>query len=152
MLLALGTSCFMCLSMQAFMVLTYAWSHFSNCNVFTQPHVQLKFPELTKLGMKVLQFKGEETFYVYPEADMLLSLSKPKTYSSFSDWGKGWADPEIRQQRLERMQFNKKQLKPSGSRRPRKPRKQRKRKSSKQNPDMRTARGRIAAKISKSQC
>ncbi|KAF3454518.1 hypothetical protein FNV43_RR04966 [Rhamnella rubrinervis] len=117
-----------------------------------KPHVQLKFPELTKLGMEVLRFKREETFYVYPEADMLLSLSKPKTYSTFSDWGKGWADPEIRRQRLERMQFNKKQLKPCGSRRRRKPRKQRKRKSSKQNPDMRTVRGRIVAKISKRYC
>nr|XP_048324547.1 ATP-dependent DNA helicase Q-like SIM isoform X4 [Ziziphus jujuba var. spinosa] len=114
-------------------------------------HVQLKFPELTELGMEVLQSKEDETFYVYPEADMLLSesQSQSKPFSSFSDWGKGWADPEIRRQRLESMRFNRNPVKPTGSRWPRKSGKQRKRKSSKHNADMRTVRGRIAAKISK---
>lgn len=101
--------------------------------------------------MEVLQSKEDETFYVYPEADMLLSESKSqsKPFSSFSDWGKGWADPEIRRQRLESMRFNRYPVKPTGSRWPRKSGKQWKRKSSKHNADMRTVRGRIAAKISK---
>ncbi|CAF2012654.1 unnamed protein product [Brassica napus] len=34
---------------------------------------------------------------------MLVSLKQRRTYSGFSSWGKGWADPEIRRQRLETM-------------------------------------------------
>ncbi|KAJ0080532.1 hypothetical protein Patl1_22542 [Pistacia atlantica] len=64
-------------------------------------HVQIKFPEPTELGLEFLQSDNEQTFYVYPESDMLLSASECKSYSSFSEWGKGWADPEIRRQRLE---------------------------------------------------
>ncbi|XP_047339054.1 ATP-dependent DNA helicase Q-like SIM [Impatiens glandulifera] len=66
-------------------------------------HVQIKYPEPTKLGLEWLQQnKMEQPSYVYPEADMLLSMENPKPYSSFSEWGKGWADPEIRRQRLTR--------------------------------------------------
>uniref|UniRef100_A0A5B6ZVB9 ATP-dependent DNA helicase n=2 Tax=Davidia involucrata TaxID=16924 RepID=A0A5B6ZVB9_DAVIN len=96
-------------------------------------HVQIKFPEPTELGLEFLRCQ-EQSFYVYPEADMLLSVGKCKSYSAFSEWGKGWADPEIRRQRLE------------GRRSRRKPRK---RKSRKHHPDPRTVRGRLAAKISK---
>jgi Werner syndrome ATP-dependent helicase len=67
---------------------------------------------------------------------MQLSVNKHKSYSSFAEWGKGWADPEIRRQRLERKQSNRK---------PRKPR--RTRKSGKMKLDFKTARGRIAAKL-----
>lgn len=63
-------------------------------------HVQIKFPEPTKLGLEFLRSMSEEVFYVWPEADMLLSQTMPKSYSSFSEWGKGWAHPQIRKQRL----------------------------------------------------
>ncbi|KAJ0080534.1 hypothetical protein Patl1_22544 [Pistacia atlantica] len=52
-------------------------------------HVQIKFPEPTELGLEFLQSDNEQTFYVYPESNMLLSESKCKSYSSFSEWGKG---------------------------------------------------------------
>ncbi|XP_021898982.1 ATP-dependent DNA helicase Q-like SIM [Carica papaya] len=91
-------------------------------------YVQIKFPEPTEAGLNFLQSdKCQQPFYIYPEADMLLATKKDY---SFSEWGKGWADPEIRRQRLQ-------------TRRPkRKRRKVRVRKS-------RTVRGRIEAKLSK---
>ncbi|KAL3516063.1 hypothetical protein ACH5RR_022965 [Cinchona calisaya] len=94
-------------------------------------YVQIKFPELTKSGLELLTSE-DEPFYVHPEADMLLSMRNCKSYSSFAEWGKGWADPEIRRQRLERK---------------RSWRKPKKRKMLK--PDMKTVRGRLAAKILK---
>lgn len=118
--------------------------------LFVQIHVQIKFPEPTKLGLEFLRSKGDETFDVYPEADMLLSMNKCTSYSTFTEWGKGWADPEIRRQRLERMRQN-----PDGSRgkqkqrKSRTSRKSRSRKSNKNNSDLRTVRGRIEAKLSK---
>lgn len=63
-----------------------------------QVHVCIKYPEPTELGLEFLQ--SGETLDAYPEGDMLLSTEK-KPYSSFSDWGRGWADPEIRRQRLQ---------------------------------------------------
>lgn len=57
-----------------------------------QPHVQISCPEPTRLGLEFLQSEGEEPFYVYPEADMLLSMERSKLYSSFSGRGEGWAD------------------------------------------------------------
>ncbi|KAK8589271.1 hypothetical protein V6N12_023673 [Hibiscus sabdariffa] len=92
-------------------------------------HVQIKFPEPTKRGLAFLQSESDKAFCVYPEADMLLSMRKPTAYSSFSNWGKGWADPEIRRQRLEKIW--------SSNRKPRKPRK---RKSKKHLPDTSTSR------------
>lgn len=118
--------------------------------LFVQIHVQIKFPEPTKLGLEFLRSKGDETFNVYPEADMLLSMNKCTSYSTFTEWGKGWADPEIRRQRLEKMR-----QKPDGShgkqkqRKSRVSRKSRSRKSNKNNSDLRTVRGRIEAKLSK---
>ncbi|XP_052480031.1 ATP-dependent DNA helicase Q-like SIM [Gossypium raimondii] len=100
-------------------------------------HVQIKFPEPTKRGLEFLQSESDEGFHVYPEADMLYSLRKPRAYSSFSDWGKGWANPEIRRQRLDKIR--------SSNRKPRKPRI---RKSRKHFSDTSTSRGRISAKIS----
>ncbi|XP_031737416.1 ATP-dependent DNA helicase Q-like SIM isoform X2 [Cucumis sativus] len=106
-------------------------------------HVQIKFPELTKLGLEFLS-RSDQTFNVYPESDMLLSIAKPKSFSSFSEWGKGWADPAIRRERLKRRrQFVDKSQGPrSRSRKPRK------RKSRKQNFDSKTVRGRLTAKLS----
>ncbi|XP_044475735.1 ATP-dependent DNA helicase Q-like SIM [Mangifera indica] len=103
-------------------------------------HVQIKFPEPTELGLEFLQSDMEQAFCVYPEADMLLSESRCKSYSSFSEWGKGWADPEIRRQRLEGRQSHKKSHK---SRKPRK------RKSRKSNLESGTVRGRLTAKLLK---
>lgn len=108
----------------------------------TQTHVQLKFPELTELGLEFLESKTEQTFYVHPEADMLLSASRPKSFSTFSDWGKGWADPEIRRQRLEGIRGNRKPFSSGGKRGRRKSRRQR------NGPSLKTARGRIEAKLS----
>lgn len=114
-----------------------------------QAHVQLKFPEPTELGLEFLQSKEDQTFNVYPEADMLLSVKKSQSFSSFSEWGKGWADPEIRRQRLERIQSRSKQPKPMGTRGQRRSGKLGKRKRRNHSPDMTTVRGRITAKMSK---
>ncbi|XVE63048.1 hypothetical protein DITRI_Ditri06bG0168500 [Diplodiscus trichospermus] len=103
-------------------------------------HVQIKFPEPTKRGLDFLESESDKPFHVYPEADMLLSMRTPRAYSTFSDWGKGWADPEIRRQRLEKMRSN---------RRSRKPKNSRIRKSKKHFSDFSTSRGRLSAKISK---
>ncbi|KAM3378102.1 ATP-dependent DNA helicase Q-like SIM isoform X1 [Capsicum galapagoense] len=97
-------------------------------------HVQIKYPEVTERGRQFLSVKTEEPFHVYPEADMLLSVKSPKSFSSFAAWGKGWADPEIRRQRLQRKRTWKSP---------------RKRKSRKRQPDCSTVRGRLTAKLSK---
>ncbi|XP_013643924.1 ATP-dependent DNA helicase Q-like SIM isoform X3 [Brassica napus] len=65
--------------------------------------VEIAFIEPTEKGRKQLAFEDDKPLYVYPEADMLVSLKQRRTYSGFSSWGKGWADPEIRRQRLETM-------------------------------------------------
>ncbi|XP_022719419.1 ATP-dependent DNA helicase Q-like SIM isoform X2 [Durio zibethinus] len=92
-------------------------------------HVQIKFPEPTKKGLEFLQSERDKAFHVYPEADMLLSMRRPRAYSTFSDWGKGWANPEIRCQRLRKIL--------SSNRKARKPRI---RKSKKHLPDFSTSR------------
>ncbi|PIM98777.1 DNA helicase [Handroanthus impetiginosus] len=96
--------------------------------------VQIKFPELTASGLQFLKSEMDLPFHVYPEADMLLSMNSSKSYSSFSEWGKGWADPEIRRQRLDRRKTW---------------RKPRKMKSRKHQRDLSTVRGRLSAKLSK---
>ncbi|KAF8394560.1 hypothetical protein HHK36_020772 [Tetracentron sinense] len=97
-------------------------------------HVSIKFPEATELGLKFLQSETEKTLHVHPEADMLLSMRNRKSNSTFSEWGRGWADPEIRRQRLQRRKCR---------------RKTRKNKSSKLPRDLTTVRGRLGAKLSK---
>ncbi|KAL0384805.1 UNVERIFIED_CONTAM: ATP-dependent DNA helicase Q-like SIM [Sesamum radiatum] len=99
-----------------------------------QSRVQIKFPEPTDSGLQFLKSELQQPFHAYPEADMLLSMKTRKSFSSFSEWGKGWADPEIRRQRLERRRAS---------------RKPRKRKSRKHHPDLSTVRGRLSAKLSK---
>ncbi|MCI16520.1 ATP-dependent DNA helicase Q-like SIM-like, partial [Trifolium medium] len=106
-------------------------------------NVQIKYPELTEQGLEFVKSMNEETFYVYPEADMLLETKIDKPFSSFSEWGKGWADPEIRRQRLERMQQDRSPTKRKS------PRKQKKRRGKKAKPDLRTSRGRLTAKLTK---
>ncbi|EYU20981.1 hypothetical protein MIMGU_mgv1a002122mg [Erythranthe guttata] len=97
-------------------------------------HVQIKYPEITDSGLQYLKSELEKPFHVYPEADMQLSMRSPKSCSSFSEWGKGWADPEIRNQRLQR---NKTWRKP------------RKQNSRKRKPNLSTVRGRLSAKLTK---
>lgn len=71
--------------------------------VLQSRRVEIAFIEPTEKGRKQLAFEDDKPLYVYPEADMLVSLRQRRTYSGFSSWGKGWADPEIRRQRLETM-------------------------------------------------
>ncbi|XP_039155107.1 ATP-dependent DNA helicase Q-like SIM [Eucalyptus grandis] len=71
-------------------------------------HVQIKYPELTERGWDFVQSQREESLYIFPEADMLLAGRKRRSFSTFSEWGKGWADPEIRRQRLGRRRSNRK--------------------------------------------
>ncbi|KAK2976917.1 hypothetical protein RJ640_024751 [Escallonia rubra] len=97
-------------------------------------HVQVKFPEPTVLGLEFLRTKSEQPFNVYPEADMLLSMGERKPYSTFAEWGRGWADPEIRRQRLGRGRLS---------------RKPRKRLYTRPQPDLQTVRGRLAAKLTR---
>ncbi|KAK6915596.1 DEAD/DEAH box helicase domain [Dillenia turbinata] len=100
-------------------------------------NVQIKYPSLTKEGWELLRSGMDQSFFTHPEADMLLSMNTEKSYSSFSEWGKGWADPEIRCQRLERRRAD------------RKTRKARNRKATKSFQNLNTVRGRLAAKLSK---
>ncbi|KAH6819075.1 RECQ helicase SIM [Perilla frutescens var. frutescens] len=97
-------------------------------------HVQIKFPEPTDSGLQFLKSESEQPFLVYPEADMRLSTESCKSYSSFLEWGKGWADPEIRRQRLQRRKAG---------------RKPRKRRSRKNQSNLSTVRGRLSAKLAK---
>ncbi|KAK9136923.1 hypothetical protein Sjap_007517 [Stephania japonica] len=98
-------------------------------------HVCIKFPELTSRGLKFLESDGEENFYVYPEADMLLPTKSQKSFSTLSEWGKGWADPVIRRQRLQGRKH-----------------KRRKQRSGRHKHTLKTVRGRLEAKLSKRSC
>ncbi|XP_072955396.1 ATP-dependent DNA helicase Q-like SIM [Typha angustifolia] len=98
------------------------------------PRVSIRYPELTDAGLKFLTSESEEPLYAYPEADMLLSEKTDKPYSTFSEWGQGWADPEIRRQRLEGKRSR---------------RKKKKRHSRKDCHASSTVRGRLAVKLSK---
>ncbi|TVU17808.1 hypothetical protein EJB05_33865, partial [Eragrostis curvula] len=65
------------------------------------PRVSIQYPELTEDGLKFLSSQSEEeSLYAYPDAAMLLAVNNPRPFSTFSEWGRGWADPEIRRQRL----------------------------------------------------
>ncbi|KAL1198027.1 ATP-dependent DNA helicase Q-like SIM [Cardamine amara subsp. amara] len=77
--------------------------------------VEIKSIQPTEKGKKELDFKDDKPLYVYPEADMLLSLKQHKTYSGFSDWGKRWADLEIRRMRLERRERKPQKVRSRGS-------------------------------------
>jgi werner syndrome ATP-dependent helicase len=66
-----------------------------------QPRVSMQYPELTEDGLKFLSSsQSEAPLYAYPDAAMLLAMKEPRPFSGFSDWGRGWADPETRRQRL----------------------------------------------------
>lgn len=74
--------------------------------------VQMRLPELTQKGLKYLECEeDEEGFWVFPEADMLLAVAVSSSDGlrlGVSAWGRGWADPEIRKQRLEMRRANRK--------------------------------------------
>ena len=102
--------------------------------------VQIRCPEPTNQGLRFLKSSMDEDFYVYTEADMVLSANTDqKAFSSFSEWGKGWADPEIRRQRLTKRKSTRK------SRKSRKSRFKNPRHQSKQM----TVKERISAKLSR---
>ncbi|KAG0479833.1 hypothetical protein HPP92_010691 [Vanilla planifolia] len=100
-----------------------------------QVRVSIRNPQITKLGKEFLNSSEEDSFYAYPYADMLLlSAQTHKPNSSFSEWGRGWADPEIRRERL---QGRKKQGKSKA------------RKCKRKEEDLGTVKGRICFKFSK---
>lgn len=65
------------------------------------PRVIIQHPEPTRAGLNFLSSQpNEEGLYAYPDAATLLAMTHPKSLSSSAEWGRGWADPEIRRQRL----------------------------------------------------
>lgn len=101
------------------------------------PRVLIQHPEPTRAGVNFLSSQpDEEGLYAYPDAATLLAISNPKSFSSSSEWGRGWADPEIRRQRLAGKMGKRK----------------RKRGSRKQTAGFTTAKERLSAILSKSKC
>lgn len=100
------------------------------------PRVVLQHPEPTRAGLNFLSSQpDEEGLYAYPDAATLLLMSNPKSFSSSSEWGRGWADPETRRQRLAGRKTG---------------RRKRKRGSRKQPTGFTTAKERLSAILSKS--
>ncbi|XP_052156642.1 ATP-dependent DNA helicase Q-like SIM isoform X2 [Oryza glaberrima] len=65
------------------------------------PRVLIQYPEVTEAGLNFLSMQSEEEgLYEYLNAAMLLVMNDPKPISTSSEWGRGWADPAIRRQRL----------------------------------------------------
>uniref|UniRef100_A0ACD5TXJ7 Uncharacterized protein n=2 Tax=Avena sativa TaxID=4498 RepID=A0ACD5TXJ7_AVESA len=65
------------------------------------PRVIVQHPEPTRAGLNFLSSQpDEEGLHAHPDAAMLLAMSSPRSASSSVEWGRGWADPEIRRQRL----------------------------------------------------
>ncbi|CAL4917369.1 unnamed protein product [Urochloa decumbens] len=64
------------------------------------PRVSIQHPELTEEGLKFLNSRSQQLLYAHLDAAMLLVMSDPRPFSESSEWGRGWADPEIRRQRL----------------------------------------------------
>uniref|UniRef100_A0A0E0KYK1 ATP-dependent DNA helicase n=1 Tax=Oryza punctata TaxID=4537 RepID=A0A0E0KYK1_ORYPU len=65
------------------------------------PRVLIQYPEVTEAGLNFLSMQSEEEgLYEYLDAAMLLVMNDPKPISTSSEWGRGWADPAIRRQRL----------------------------------------------------
>lgn len=52
-------------------------------------------PQITNREGDFLQSREGEYLYIYPEAHMLISVVTSTSFSTFSEWGKSWADPEI---------------------------------------------------------
>lgn len=102
----------------------------------------VKYPEPTVLGLEFLKscnshtsLNGVQNLHLFPEGDMLQAMKMPElSFQKSSEWGRGWADPEIRQQRLKGRKGR---------------RKKRKRVSKKSRSDSNTVRGRLSAKLSR---
>lgn len=107
-----------------------------------QTKVQISFLLPTRLGMEFLQSKSDEPFHVYPEADM---VKRNKSYSTFSEWGKDWADPESHLEERRSRRWTNPWVNPfknPGSNPGRS-------KSRRAKPEIRTVRGRLTQKLSK---
>lgn len=110
-----------------------------------QTKVQISSLLPTHLGMEFLQSKSDEPFHVYPEADMVLSMKKNKSYSTFAERGKGWADPESHLEERRSRRWTNPWVNPfknPGSNPGRSKRRRAK-------PDIWTVRGRLTQKLSK---
>lgn len=102
----------------------------------------VKYPEPTVLGLEFLKscssqasLDEAQTLHLFSEGDMLQAMKMPElSFQRSREWGRDWADPEIRQQRL-------KGRKGKG--------RKRKRVSKKSRPDSNTVRGRLSAKLSR---
>nr|CAB3463937.1 unnamed protein product [Digitaria exilis] len=61
------------------------------------PCVSIQHPELAEDGLKFLNSRSSsEPLYAHPDAAMALATNDPRPFSNSSEWGMGWADPEIR--------------------------------------------------------
>ncbi|KAJ3669536.1 hypothetical protein LUZ60_011486 [Juncus effusus] len=118
----------------------------------SSPRVLIRNPELTDSGIKFLQAlesyveeDQNQTLCTFPDADMVICSSSgyQKSYSTFAEWGRGWADPETRKQRLADIRKNGKAK--------RKQKEKRKEKSfwKRRHHDTSTVRGRLAEKLTK---
>lgn len=122
---------------------------------FFQTRVLMRCPEITNAGLRFLQTTDtdsqDQTLCSYPEADMLVcgTTSHPKPYSTFSEWGRGWADPEVRRQRLLDIRKGKNQNQ-SGKRTRKRKRNQKQTFWNRRHHDKSTVRGRLAEKLTKS--
>lgn len=122
-------------------------------NLF-QRRVLMRFPEITNAGLRFLQTTDtnnqDQTLCTYPEADMLVcgTTSHPKPYSTFGEWGQGWADPEVRQQRLLDIRKGKNHHQ-NGKRTQKRKRNQKQSFWNRRHHDTSTVRGRLAEKLTK---
>ncbi|KAJ4797075.1 RECQ helicase SIM [Rhynchospora pubera] len=118
------------------------------------PRVLMRSPEITEAGLSFLQTSNtngqDKTLCTYPEGDMLVCsmTSDPKPFSTFAEWGRGWADPEVRRQRLLDIRKGKNQNQDAKRTRKRKRNKQRSF-WNRRHHDTSTVRGRLAEKLSK---
>ncbi|KAJ3702057.1 hypothetical protein LUZ61_005762 [Rhynchospora tenuis] len=118
------------------------------------PRVLMHSPEITEAGLRFLQTSNtngqDKTLCTYPEGDMLVcsTISHPKPFSTFAEWGRGWADPEVRRQRLLDIRKGKNQNQDAKRTRKRKRNHQR-RFWNRCHHDTSTVRGRLAEKLSK---
>lgn len=121
----------------------------ANVNKLAVPTIN--YPVLTAQGHRFLQGNSisggtlqnasmPQNLRLHLEADMIEALKMPQqSTSEAQEWGRGWADPAIRRQRLSGGRGGR------GSRgRGRKGKKSRRRR---QKPDVGTVRGRLAAKV-----
>jgi werner syndrome ATP-dependent helicase len=114
----------------------------------------MRSPEITNAGLRFIQRvdtnSQDHNFCAYPEADMLMcgTASHAKPYSTFAEWGRGWADPEVRRQRLLNIREGNNQNK-KGKRTRKRKRNQKQNFWNRRHHDTSTVRGRLAEKLTK---